>query len=656
MKSGRDAFLEVLRTDVGLRFTFLDRARPSLSYEQSLAVPAAMIDGVAARHRAILEVVSNRISRDIRRTACAPASEISVKAAIHNLSEEVRTALFPEDLLAHIRDFAPTSLLIRTNCPQIPWELSRINGDLLGLKLPTGRGLLTQRPLRRVAARKPNRWVRVLMIANPTGDLPGADAERDALTALFEGSPFFEARVLHGAEATLENFAQEWSSGAYDVLHFAGHSTTGDKTHGELLLADGSVGGQYLAKILERNPPEFVFLNSCNSGVVAGSAILFDDLLGLAPNLLRVGVDAVIGTAWPVIDDATVEIATEFYRQVGLGVAVGMALNRARRVVEATDEVPYWLGYALFGDPDLRLRDDDSWKVEAIRSGGRVAAASTFSGRASLHVSSLHSFLISAEHTDTAAIAIACECHRSEALVHGSKIDLGEIAQERDIRIGVPGVTGSAIFARKMARELALPPARCRFIELDTAEVRLALDRGAVDATVLWYPDLSNLDLDRFVPRFSAGDHDYTLCVLVARTPRTTEEKMAAHAAVREFAALGRQLSAAPRRWSQLLADQMGLSAEDVARALPAYDFVLAGHSTADTIPAHVRAFIEREIAFLRGEGLLDPAFPVDQVLLPLDEERDSAAVDAASGLTADIQWSISSIPLLMGKFQGIYS
>jgi ABC-type taurine transport system substrate-binding protein len=375
----------------------------------------------------------------------------------------------------------------------------------------------------------------------------------------------------------------------------------------------------------------------------------------LAPNLLRIGVEAVVGAAWPVIDDAAVEIAESFYDIIGQGVEVGTALNRARRTIEARDDIPYWLGYALFGDPDLRLRDDDGWKVDAIRSGGRVAAASTFSGRASLHVSSLHSFLMSAAMTDTSALAIACECKNSEALVQRLETDLLGIAAEREVRIGVPGATGSSVFARKIALEIGLARDRCRFIELDTAEVRLALDRGVIDATVLWYPDLSGLDPERYSIRFSEGVHDYTLCVLVGRTPRTDEERRAARQAVTAFADLSARLTAAPRRWSKLLAEQMGLQGDQIMGAMAAYDFQLAGHTSHTELPSHVRDFIDCEVEYMQAAGLAEPGLNLSEILLA----QDNLGLDATSAgepLAADIQWSISSLPLLMGRFLGVYS
>ncbi|MEM9376401.1 MAG: CHAT domain-containing protein [Pseudomonadota bacterium] len=652
----RDAFLEIIRTGDSLRFTFLDRSRPSLSFEQSLSVPTAVFGQIADRHREILHDVSKRISRT--RGIAEASSHVtnnSVTRAIYALSDDVRSALFPEDLLAHVRDFAPTSLLIRTNCPEIPWELSRINGDVLGLKLPTGRGLVTQRPLRRLVTRKPKRVNRVLLLVNPTGDLVGADREKKALENLFSKSPFFEFFTLSGTEVTLENLTRVWNSGNFDIIHYAGHSDAVDEEHGELLLYDGPVNGQYLAKLFDRNPPEFVFLNSCSSGVVSGSDLLFDDLIGLAPSLLRVGVGAVLGAAWPVVDKTAVKIAQDFYSQIGEGVSVGSALNAARKTSNTSVEVPYWLGYALFGDPDLLLRDDNSWKVSEVRSGGRAAATSTFSGRASLHVSSLHSFLMSCQHTDTSALAFACECTDSEALIHDKDKDLAQVSQKRQVKIAVPGATGSSIFARKISAEIGLEPDQCSFIELDTSEVKIALEQGVIDATVLWYPGLVDVELSKYTKRFSEKGHNYTICVLIGRTPRTENEIEQAHHAADAFSKLCRETETQKRKWSMLLAEQLAVKPESLSLGLDAFDFSLGGEKSFDKLPPSVRSFIDKEILYLVTHGFLRGDDAVHERLFPLAGSYVVNESNTPTELVADIQWSISSLPLLVGKFQRIY-
>lgn len=287
-----DALLEILRLKDGLRFTFLDRTRPSLSFEQTLDVPELIFEKVSLAHENILRSASkNLIKRtiDTNQEIRPTNSERNVKDQIHLLSEQIRHSLFPNELLSHIKDFSPSSLLIRTDEPLIPWELSKINGDILGVKIPIGRGLLTQRPLKRLKPRSKTRIIKILIISNPTNDLPGADAEADVLVNFFNKSPYFKFTILRRQEATVESLRSTLLKYDFDIIHYAGHSDYKKSTtkKGVIALNNTTITTGYLSKLFEKSPPSLVFFNSCNSAVVESTKMFFDDLNGVAPNLLR---------------------------------------------------------------------------------------------------------------------------------------------------------------------------------------------------------------------------------------------------------------------------------------------------------------------------------------------------------------------------------
>lgn len=653
-----DALLEVLGTTSGLRFTFLDRSRPSLSFEQDLDVPPHIFPQIDANYKDILRSISHYLVRGERDYNVAERPKAAQQSdRIYKLSEQIRDLLLPEDLVAHLRDFRPTSLLIRTDRPQVPWELARLNHEILGVKIPTGRSLLTHRPLRRAIPRLPKRSIRVLLIANPTSDLPGAEREARELAAVFDSHPFFDFDVLLRAEASLGVIQDRLQARAYDVIHYAGHSdySSSNVRRGVLALSDAVIPAKYLAKLIERRPPMLFFLNSCNSGVVDSAGLLFEDLSGAAPHFLRAGVDAVIGVSWPVIDKSASKIATSFYSLIASGQSVGQALNEARSMTLGIDKTPYWLGYSLFGDPNLEVISDFSWKAPAIRSGGVAAAMSTFSGRASLHVSSIHSFLMSTAEADTCALCFACECTNSEAVVYKQGLSLEELIETRPIKVGLPGKTGSAVFLRKVLAEKGIQSADCSFVELDTAEVKVALDNGAIDITVLWEPTLSSVNnKDQYKIDYSS-QHQKTICVLVARKPRTRSEEEACDDAVRIFSHLCRELESNRRRWAFLLSQQTGLPVDACLTSLRAYDFGHAG-ATAASLPVVVQELIENELTFLQEAGLLEVSTGSlfwSSGIVDIDSIEQAGRI--RSNLVADIQWSPSSLPLLMGRYLGYF-
>jgi CHAT domain-containing protein len=204
----------------------------------------------------------------------------------------------------------------------------------------------------------------VLVIANPTGDLPGADAERERITAILGRSRKVRVTEVTHTAATLARVTAEFESGRHDVIHYAGHGYFDAQRPGEsgLVLADGELTGAHLAA-LGRLPPLVVF-NACESGRLrrgagarAGSQRRDQGMrvnLSLAETLLRAGLAHYIGTHWPVADAAATAFATAFYRQLLRG-SIGGALVNARRAVHALGS-PDWADYIHYGDAEFRLK------------------------------------------------------------------------------------------------------------------------------------------------------------------------------------------------------------------------------------------------------------------------------------------------------------
>jgi hypothetical protein len=254
---------------------------------------------------------------------------------------------------------------------RIPWEAINVRGWFPALESGLSRRYATADlvPARFDTARSGQRELGVLLIANPTLDLPGAEEERVRVAALLSRSRSVRLVEISGKEATLARVTAELESGRFDVLHFAGHAFF-DVTHpGEsgLVLTDGELTGAALSA-LRRLPPLVVF-NACESarlrghGTRRGSARSATQArgqgmqrnLGLAENLLRAGLAHYIGTHWPVVDASAATFAGVFYREL-LRTTIGSALVRARRAVRARRS-PDWADYVHYGDGEFRLKE-----------------------------------------------------------------------------------------------------------------------------------------------------------------------------------------------------------------------------------------------------------------------------------------------------------
>jgi CHAT domain-containing protein len=249
---------------------------------------------------------------------------------------------------------------------RVPWEVLRI-----GTTHPALGGGLSRRyasDTLSVARWRDDRAgsdsLRVLLVVDPTRDLPGAAAEGDALKVLL-GREAVTLDVLAGRDATRTRILAALGTGAFDVLHFAGHAYFDAREPDQGgLLCDGKevLRGDDLAGI--GNLPALVFCNACEAARVrkrsraaAAPARLFGmrrTMTGIAEAFLAGGVANFLGTHWPVGDDAAFAFSQSLYESLLTGDRLGRAVLAARRRLEAMPTVD-WADYVHYGSPEFRF-------------------------------------------------------------------------------------------------------------------------------------------------------------------------------------------------------------------------------------------------------------------------------------------------------------
>jgi hypothetical protein len=248
---------------------------------------------------------------------------------------------------------------------RVPWEALNLRGWFPALDAGLSRRYATADlvPARFDADRRKQKELGVLLIANPTGDLPGAELERERIAAILGRSAALRVTEVAGDAATLARVTAEFESGRFDVIHYAGHAFFDPRHPGEsgLVLADGELTGAALAA-LGRLPPLIVF-NACESARLRRGSTRRSETarghgiaknLSLAETLLRAGVAHYVGTHWPVADTSATAFASVFYAQL-LRTGIGAALVKARRAIHARRS-PDWADYIHYGDADFRLK------------------------------------------------------------------------------------------------------------------------------------------------------------------------------------------------------------------------------------------------------------------------------------------------------------
>jgi len=143
-----------------------------------------------------------------------------------------------------------------------------------------------------------------LVIGDPTGTLPGARQEAESVAKELGCVP------LLGSAVTRACFLRSLSESKYNVIHYAGHgSYTADGLHA-LILSDGIVTDDDILSC--KVSANVVNLASCWSGMTDFS--VWNELGGFIRALLISGANNVLGSVYPLGDEAGRLFNTAFYR------------------------------------------------------------------------------------------------------------------------------------------------------------------------------------------------------------------------------------------------------------------------------------------------------------------------------------------------------
>lgn len=151
---------------------------------------------------------------------------------------------------------------------------------------------------------------RNLVLGDPTEDLPGA--RREALSVARK----LGCEPILGREVTKERVRQLLRNSSFNVIHYSGHgSYTGEGLH-ELVLWDGGLTAR---DVIDCDcSANLVNLASCWGGMTSFS--IWNELHGFVRALLIGGVRNVIGSVYPLADDAAALFNDAFYdRYAGEG-------------------------------------------------------------------------------------------------------------------------------------------------------------------------------------------------------------------------------------------------------------------------------------------------------------------------------------------------
>lgn len=335
---------------------------PTTSFETSLLLPA----GKGA-------VLSGRVLRspdDLDSLLAVTETPAFNLDALKNLGTQILDKLVFPDIAAALKVQAASSAAERPQvvvlhdsaASKLPWETLVIDGWEPALEGGLVRRFLAENMsvAKWLDQRTQRPDLSILLVVDPTSDLPGALAEGEFLRNFFATLPGIHVTERFQSQASRKQLLEDFKSGEYDVVHYAGHGGFTPEHPGrsglycagyELLTGtDLSALGQL---------PMLVFFNACQVGRIRGQKAesrarhltgkrqLSSTNIGVAEALLRGGVSNFLGTYWSVGDAAAETFSTTFYPLVLQGGELGDAILKARLAVQKKASVD-WADYMFY--------------------------------------------------------------------------------------------------------------------------------------------------------------------------------------------------------------------------------------------------------------------------------------------------------------------
>jgi CHAT domain-containing protein len=298
---------------------------------------------------------------------------------LKSLGGELYHALFPTKIHGQLRatmagaqaDGYDVRLRLVFESPELaalPWEFlyDEATNTFLANNTQTALSRYIDIPLQKRDLKAASLPLKILLvISSPTNlaelDVAGEESLiREALAKHIEAGQI-ELDVLR--EATIRNINQKLREKPYNVFHFIGHGIF-ENNKGSIALEDQD--GKY--KLLDDEGFANFFLGNRNLGLAVlnscqGAAVSENQVFaGIAPNLVRRGIPAVVAMQYSILDTTAKLFADEFYRTLALGWPVDAAIQTTRNAIS----MEVGLDKPDFATPVLYMRAKDGMIMSGL--------------------------------------------------------------------------------------------------------------------------------------------------------------------------------------------------------------------------------------------------------------------------------------------------
>jgi class 3 adenylate cyclase/CHAT domain-containing protein/tetratricopeptide (TPR) repeat protein len=319
-------------------------------------IPVSM-DMVETRRREMVDTL-NKANRKGR-----VAHEVLVK--LREIGQVLHDELFPLSVKEKISTTRAEYLRLKIDdqLVHVPWELLHDGQQFLCRRFNMGRLVKTRQPFPSSRPRALAKPLKMLILADPKGDLKGAYAEGIRIRDYLDRNKGLINVSLRSGDITPDSVKEKIRN--FDVVHFAGHADYDPQSPEQSgwQLTHGTLKAQDITKMAGAAAmPLLIFANACQSARTEEWVLNADfenDIFGLANAFLLAGTKHYLGTFWEISDELSSSFALEFYRCLISGMTTGEAIRRSRLALikKYSEETIVWASYVLYGDPTFNYRD-----------------------------------------------------------------------------------------------------------------------------------------------------------------------------------------------------------------------------------------------------------------------------------------------------------
>ena len=367
--------LEVTREGNRIKLSAYDQKPGEASTIKHYEETSVSMDWVKTRCNEMVETL-NKVNR-------RGVISREILTRLREIGQVFSDELFTVDVKEKLKNSKSEHMILNLDdqLVHVPWELFYDGRQFLCRKFSMGRLVKTRQTVGKRETRILARPLKMLVMADPGGDLKGAYEEGTQIRNTMDLNKDLVNITLRSGKITPDFIKKKIRN--FDLIHFAGHSDYDPQHPGEggWRLTGGSLKAVDIKKMAgSGSMPALVFSNACQSARTHEWDLretFQEEIFGLANVFLLAGVKHFVGTFWEIMDEPSSRFAMEFYACFMSGMTMGEAVREARHALvrEFGEENIVWASYLLYGDPTSNYMD----QIKAVepREEQELSAAAT---------------------------------------------------------------------------------------------------------------------------------------------------------------------------------------------------------------------------------------------------------------------------------------